>query len=142
MAAKSLPGSEDTTADQLNWLIKEGVEGASHIIFPAANVLQDYDQYDMIVSVPWCGLIDNGVDSGNEVSVHVGEAIQIDSAEIEAGATFTAFGQEVWYNAVTKEYTDTEAEDLYLVGYVILATNTDGIFRFEKVRQVTEGEAT
>lgn len=142
MTLKSLPGSELTRGDHRNWVVKESAgDGANaHIINPAAD--QAYDQLDMIVSVPWCGLADNGVLIAVEVSMHVEEFIQIDTREIETGAVFNAFGQEVWYNTVTKEYTDTEDDGLFLVGYVILPTDATGNFRFEKVRYVTEGEGT
>jgi hypothetical protein len=142
MAAKELPASELTRGDFRNWVAKEvvGGQGVDHILNPAVD--QDYDQYDMCVSLPWCGLIDNGADTGEDVTMYVAEGIQIDSREIEDGATFTLFGQEVWYNATTKEYTDTEDDGLFLVGYVILPTDSEGWFRFEKRRYVVEGEGT
>jgi hypothetical protein len=142
MSAKVLPASELTRDDFRNWIIKESVgnESGSHILVPAAD--QDYTQYDMCVSVPWCGIVDNGVLTGNEFTMHVTGGIQVDTREIADGAAFTTFGQEVWYNTVTKEYTDTEAEGLYLVGYVILPTDDEGCMRFEKRRFVIEGEAS
>lgn len=142
MAAKSLPGSELTNADHRNWIIKESVgnESGAHILVPSAD--QAYSQYDMCVSLPWCGIVDNGVALGYEFTMHVTEGIQIDTDELEAGSVFNTFGQEIWYNPVTKLYTDTEDAGLYLVGYVILITNAAGVMRFEKRRYVIEGEAT
>lgn len=142
MTAKDLPASELTRDDHRNWIIKESVghESGSHIVIPAAD--QAYDQYDMCVSLPWCGIVDNGVAIGGEFTMHVTEGIQVDSREIENGAVFTTFGQEVWYDPTTKLYTDTEADGLDCVGYVILPTDSEGCFRFEKRRYVIEGEAT
>lgn len=141
MTAKVLPGSENTLDDFRNWIIKESVgnESGSHILVPAAD--QAYDQYDMCVSEPWCGIVDNGVAITEEFTMHVTEGIQIDTDEIETGATFTTFGQQVWYNPTTKLYTDTEDADVYLVGYVIIPTNADGVMRFEKRRYVVQGES-
>jgi hypothetical protein len=142
MSAKDLPGSENTADDFRNWIIKESVgnESGAHILVPEAD--QAYDQYDMCVSEPWCGIVDNGVLITAEFTMHVTEGIQIDTKEIEAGAVFTVFGQEVWYNPATKEYTDTEDVDMRLVGYVVLPTDANGVMRFEKRRYVIEGEAT
>lgn len=142
MSAKDLPADELTRDDFRNWIIKESVgnESGSHILVPAAD--QAYTQYDMCVSLPWCGIVDKGVAITNEFTMHVTEGIQIDTREIAEGAVFTAFGQEVWYNPVTKEYTDTEDDDLYLVGYVTIPTDSTGVFRFEKRRYVVEGEGT
>jgi extradiol dioxygenase family protein len=142
MAAKTLPASEQTRGDFRNWVAKEAVghQGVAHIKNPAAD--QDYDQYDMCVSLPWCGLVDNGVDTGDDFSMYVAEGIQIDSREIETGADFDTFGEEVWYNPTTKEYTTVESADVYLVGYVILPVDSEGCFRFEKRRYVVEGEDT
>jgi len=139
MAAKTLPGSENTLDDFRNWIIKESVgnESGSHILNPAAD--QAYQQYDMCVAEPWCGIVDNGVALGAEFTIHVTEGIQIDTDEIETGALFTAFGQDVWYNPITKVYSDTESGDVYLVGYVIIPTNADGVMRFEKRRYVVQG---
>ncbi|GAG85560.1 unnamed protein product, partial [marine sediment metagenome] len=114
-----------------------GNESGSHILNPAAD--QAYDQYDMCVALPWCGIVDNGVAIGLEFTMHVTEGIQVDTDELETGAAFTVFGQDVWYNPTTKEYTDTESGDVYLVGYVIIPTNADGVMRFEKRRYVVEG---
>jgi len=144
----ALPANELTRGDFRNWIVKEGPDGAAHLIVPSAD--QAYQQYDMCVSLPWCGIVDpglvgnpsGGVVAGDEFSMHVAEGIQIDSREIEDGAVFNTFGQEVWYNAVTKQYTDTEDEGLYLVGYVVLPTDSYGCFRFEKRRYVVEGEAS
>jgi hypothetical protein len=142
MSYKDLPGREDTLDDFRNWIIKESVgnESGSHILNPAAD--QAYDQYDMIVQLPWCGLADNAVAIGAEVSMHVTEGIQIDTKELAAGASFTAFSQEVWYNPVTKTYIDVEDDGLYLVGSVILPTDADGVMRFEKRRYAVAGVAT
>jgi hypothetical protein len=142
MTAKALPGNELTRDDFRNWIIKESVgnESGSHILNPAAD--QAYDQYDMVVSVPWCGIADAAAILAAEFTMHVTEGIQIDSSQIETGSTFTAFGQEVWYDPTTKEYVDTEDDGLFLVGYVILPTNSSDVFRFEKRRYVVAGEAT
>lgn len=139
---QTIPVSELTRDNFRNWIIKESVgnESGAHILVPEAD--QAYTQYDMCVALPWCGIVDNGVAIGEEFTMHVTEGIQIDTREIEDGATFTTFGQDVWYNPTTKEYTDTEAEGLYLVGYVILPTDASGTMRFEKRRYVVEGEAS
>ena len=137
-----LPASERTRGNHRNWIIKESVgnESGAHILVPEAD--QAYAQYDMCISLPWCGIVDNGVAIGNDFNMHVTEGLQIDSRQIEDEAAFTTFGQEVWYNPVTKLYTDTESEDVYLVGYVILPPDALGCFRFEKRRYVVEGEGT
>ncbi|KKK99744.1 hypothetical protein LCGC14_2629670 [marine sediment metagenome] len=142
MTAKNLPASENTANDFRNWIIKESVgnESGSHIKVPSAD--QAYTQYDMCVSLPWCGIVDNGVAVGDGFNMHVTEGIQADTKQLEAGASFTVFGQEVFYNTVTKLYTDHEDAGLYVVGYVITPTDANGIMRFEKRRYVIEGEAT
>jgi hypothetical protein len=142
MTARSLPATENTVDNFRNWIIKESVgnESGSHILNPAAD--QGYDQYDMVVQLPWCGIADHEADQGDEISMHVTEGIQIDTKEIAAGALFATFGTEVWYDPTTKTYTDTEDAGLYLVGYVILPLNANGEMRFEKRRYVVEGQAT
>lgn len=139
MTVKSLPASENTRADHRCWIIKESVgnESGSHILVPIAD--QDYDQGDMCVSVPWCGIVDNGVLTGYEFTMHVTEGIQIDTDEIEAGSAFTTFGQEVYYNPVTKEFTDSGDVGTYLIGNVIIPTDANGVMRFEKRRYVVAG---
>jgi hypothetical protein len=143
MSAKSLPGSENTAADHRNWVIKESIGNTSnaHIIILAA--LEVYDQYDMAIVLPWCGIVDNVPSAiGQPYTMYVEEGIQIDTDEIESGSVFDTQGQEVWYDPVTKLYSDTEDEGLYLVGYVIIPVNAAGVFRFEKRRYVVEGEAS
>lgn len=142
MAAKTLPGNEYTQDDFRNWVIKESVgnESGAHIIIISAD--QAYTQYDMVVSLPWCGIADKAADTGDSFSLYVSEGIQIDSSQIADGSAFTTQGQEVWYNPATKLYHNTEDEGLYLVGYVMIPTNSNGVFRFEKRRYVVEGEGT
>jgi hypothetical protein len=134
MTAKSLPAREDTSDDHRNWIIKEAGDA---ILVPVAD--QAYDQYDMAVFVPWCGIVTNGVEAGDELTIRVTEGIQIDTDEIEAGSAFTAFGQAVYYNPATKLYTDTGDVGTYLVGYVIIPTDANGVMRFEKRRYVVAG---
>lgn len=147
MAAKALPANENTSTDFRNWIIKESVgnESGAHIDVTAD---QDYTQYDMII-VPhtppesaWCGIMDHGVAEDEDTTMHVTEGIQIDSLQIAPASTFTVFGQQVWYDPITKLYSDTEDAGLWLVGYVIIATNTQGVMRFEKRRYAVPGEAT
>jgi hypothetical protein len=142
MAAKSLPGNENTADDFRNWIIKESVgnESGSHILVPAAD--QAYAQRDMCVAFPWCGIVDNVVEADDEFTMHVTEGIQIDTKELADDAAFTAFGQEVWYDTVNKVYTSVEAAGFYLVGYVIIPTDAGGVMRFEKRRYVTLSDET
>lgn len=101
-------------------------------------------QGDMIVVEPWCGIADETVadDADATVCAIVKEGIRVVSREIATGAAFTAVGQEVWFNPVTQEYTDTEDGGLYLVGYVDEVTDSDGCFAFEKRRYVEVGVGT
>ena len=142
MTAKDLPANENTHADHRNWIIKEsvGTESGAHRRVPSAD--QEYAQYDMCVALPWCGIVDNGVAINLPFWMHVTEGIEIDTSQLEEGAEFTTFGQEVWYNLITKLYTNIEAEDLYMVGYVTIPTDINGVMRFEKRRYVITGEAT
>jgi hypothetical protein len=140
--AKSIPANELTNEDFRNWVIKESVghESGAHIVVPSAD--QAYDQYDMCVAEPWCGIVDRAAANAAELTMLVTEGIQIDTAEIESGSTFANFGDEVWYNTTTKEYSDTDTAGYFLVGYVVLPLNSDSVMRFEKTRYAVESELT
>jgi hypothetical protein len=137
--AQTFPPSEDTVDLYKNFVRKQAP--AEHIRVPFAA---GCTQKDMIVVLPWCGIADETVAAAGtaEVSIHVEGGILVESDEIAAAADFSAVGTEVWFNAVTGEYQDDEEDGLYLVGYVLEPTNTDGVFVFEKRRYVEVGVST
>lgn len=141
----TLPANENSTSGTVNWIIKEK---GDVIIIPAAAVLQAYAQYDFAVfphtpaDTGFCGIILSGVASGVETSIRETEGIQIDTDNLETGALFTTFGQQVWFDPINAVFTDTEDSGLWLVGYVIIPTNANGVMRFEKRRYAIAGEAT
>jgi len=136
MSDVNLPADPDTRADFANFVLEENCDHIP-IVAEAAMTYRD-----MIVMEPWCGIADHTLAIGAAGTLHVKRGILVRSSRIETGTVFALFGQEVWFNAVTGEYIDTEAEDLFLVGYVREAVNADGVFGFEKRRYVIEGEAT
>lgn len=132
-----LPANELTRGNQLNFVRKEA---GDVIRIPSAD--QAYNQYDMAVQLPWCGIVQKGCLISAAYKMRVTEGIQIDTRQIAAGASFATFGGEVWYNTTKKEYTSVEAAGLFLVGYVTIPTNSEGMFRFEKRRYVIESDLT
>lgn len=125
------------------WIIKEA---GDVILVPEAD--QAYNQYDLAIAphIPaesaWCGIVTNGVAAGEEYTMRVTEGIQIDTDDLEDDAVFNTFGQQVWYNPTNKMFGDTEDAGMWLVGYVILPTDSNGFMRFEKRRYAIPGEAT
>lgn len=142
MAAKIIPANDISNTDHRNFVRKESVgqSSGSHITIPLAD--QAYDQYDMCVSLPWCGIVDVGVSAGEPVVIHADEGIQIDTAQVETGSTFGTFGGEVWYNTATKLYADTDQAGYYRVGFVTIVLDSKGVFRFEKTRYAIESDLT
>ena len=136
MSDVNLPADPDTRTDFDNFVLEENCD---HIPIVALAVIT---QRDMIVMWPWCGIADQGMAIGAAGTLHVKRGILVRSSRIEAGSVFNLFGQEVWFNTVTREYTNTEADGLFLVGYVREVVNADGRFGFEKRRYVIDGEAT
>lgn len=138
----NLPADETARDTHRNWIVKESVgsESGAHILVPEAS--KAVNQYDMYISLPWCGIVDYGVSEGDEFTMHVTEGIQIDTDEIAGGAGFVSFGQDVWFDPTNNNYNSAEVDGYYLVGYVIIPTNDDGVMRFEKRRYVEIGETT
>lgn len=139
----TLPANENSTSGAVNWIIKER---GDVILIPEAD--QDYAQYDFSViphtpaDTGFCGVVLNGVVTGSPYTIRETEGIQLDTDNLETGALFTVFGQQVWYDPINKVFTDTEDAGLWLVGYVIIPTNAQGVMRFEKRRYAIAGEAT
>ncbi len=136
MSVTNLPASPDTRLDFKNFVLEENCDHLPVTLVAGATYL------DMVVVVPWCGLADKDIAANGDGTLHVKEGILVRTSRIATGAVFNTSGQEVWFDTVTEEYTDTEDAGLYCVGYVREAVNNDGVFGFEKRRYVLEGEAT
>jgi hypothetical protein len=133
------PVTEDTRDEFKNFVKVENQDHKINLPFPAGCTAGD-----MVVVEPWCGIADRTVAAaaGALAELHVREGIRVVSRQIETGAIFDTIGQDVWFNPVTGEYTDTEDDGLYLVGYVDEVTDADGCFAFEKKRYVEIGVGT
>lgn len=95
----------------------------------------DMSQYDFDVVGPWAAVADNDVSAGAEGSFHVEEGIQLQTDNLESGAdTFATANQAVYFNATSKEFSDTLADNYYLVGYVTEVKDSNGVIVFEKLR--------
>ena len=100
----------------------------------------DVVQYEFAIVGPYAGIADDPIASAAVGSWHVEEGIQLQVAEtaMKAGElTFDTPGQEVYFDATTLEFSDTETAGYYFVGNLIEAKAADGHILFEKKRYWT-----
>lgn len=95
----------------------------------------DMSQFDFDVVGPWAAVADADIAAGAEGSYHVEEGIQLQTTTLESGAdTFGTDNQAVYFNATSKEFSDTLTDNYYLVGYVTEVKDSNGMVVFEKLR--------
>ena len=97
-------------------------------------------QYELSIVGPYVGVADAIIASAAVGSWHVEEGIilQVAETEMKTGElTFATPGQEVYFDATTLEFSDTETAGYYLVGYLNTAKDSNGTIRFEKLRYWT-----
>jgi hypothetical protein len=95
----------------------------------------DLAQYEFAIVGPYAAVADEAIASNAVGSLHVEEGIQIQTTDLHATQnTFATVGAPVYWDNATKKFSDTLTEDYYLVGYLLVAKNSDGVIVFEKER--------
>jgi len=129
--ATTIPVSEDTRVAQICYISYEKVD---HLIVPNASGA-DYAQYDFVVASKFCGIADEAIANGASGSIHIEEGIQVQTSDLKTGElTFGTWGQNVYFDATNKKFSDTSTSGYYLVGYLTAVKDTNGMIVFEKTR--------
>jgi hypothetical protein len=109
-------------------------ENVDHIVI-TNDTGADMNQYDFDIVGGWCAVADAAIASTAAGSYHVEEGIQLQTTDLETGAdTFGTDNQAVYFNATTKEFSDTLTDNYYHVGYLIKTKDSGGMIVFEKFR--------
>ncbi len=123
--------SENTIDDKMVFVKKENVD----VINLTNDLGAAINQGDFVVIGPWCGVAMQDIAIGGNGPIHVEAGIQVQADDLVTGEnTFGTEGQEVYFDATEKEFSDTETGGYYLVGYLIGAKDTNGMIEFEKLR--------
>ena len=94
-------------------------------------------QYELAVVGPFAGVADEVIAIDAVGSFHVEEGIQVQASNLtDDEDTFATSGQAVYLDA-SGDFSDTSTEGYYLVGYLLVAKNSDGVIVFEKTRYAT-----
>ena len=98
----------------------------------------DLVQYQFAIVGPYAAVADEAIANGAVGSFHVEEGIQVHTTALHASEhTFGTVGNPVYWDPVTETFSDTAEDGYYLVGYVILTKDSDGVVVFEKARYAT-----
>lgn len=124
-----IPATEDTRADLDCFEIINTNNDTIEVAAPANHAAGDFQIWG-----PYCGIWNSDVLLGAEGSLRVKDGIGVLTSQIAAGAVFATAGQEVWYNPITDQFTDTEAAGLFGVGPLGAEMNADGVIAFYKRR--------
>lgn len=131
----ALPASEDTRNLKVTYVQNEMVD---HLIVPNGSGA-DWSQGDFVIVGPFGGVADKDVADGAIGSIHVEEGIQLHANDLKATEdTFATWGQAVYWDDTTKEFSDTSTAGYYAVGYLTQVKDADGMIIFEKTRYATE----
>lgn len=123
--------SENTIDDKMVFVKKENVD----VINLTNDLGADINQGDFVVIGPWCGVAMQDIEDGASGPIHVEGGIQVQADDLVTGEdTFGTEGQEVYFDATEKEFSDTETGGYYLVGYLVGTKDSDGMIVFEKLR--------
>lgn len=95
----------------------------------------DMAQYEFGVVGPFAAVADEAVASNAVGPYHVEQGLVIQADELtEAEDTFATVGQNVYWNATTRKFSDTLTEGYYHVGNLLTVKDANGVIRFEKRR--------
>jgi predicted RecA/RadA family phage recombinase len=126
-----LPASEDTRDDRMTFVVKENVD----VINLTNDLGAAINQGDFVVIGPWCGVAMQDIAISGNGPVHVEGGIQVQADNLVTSEdTFGTEGQEVYFDASSKKFSDTETGNYYLVGYLVGTKDSNGMITFEKLR--------
>lgn len=92
-------------------------------------------QYEFGVVGPYAAVADEAVASNAVGPYHVEQGLVIQTDELtEAEDTFATIGQNVYWNATTRKFSDTLTVGYYHVGNLLTVKDSGGVIRFEKRR--------
>jgi hypothetical protein len=95
----------------------------------------DMAQYEFGVVGPFAAVADEAVENNAVGPFHIEQGLLIQTDELTTSEdTFATSGQNVYWNATTRKFSDTLTEGYYLVGNLITIKNSAGIIWFEKRR--------
>jgi len=94
-------------------------------------------QYEFAVVGPFAAVADEVIANAAVGSFHVEEGIQVQASNLtDTELTFDTSGQAVYLDG-DGNFSDTETEGHYLVGYLLQVKNSNGVIVFEKTRYAT-----
>lgn len=135
-----LPTSEDTRSKYAVFVEKIDRD---HIVIQN-NSGADFSQGDFVVAgntggasgqEVWCGVCDRDIADGESGTINVEEGILIQADSLKAlEDTFATYGQNVFYDAATGEFSDTSTAGYFKVGLLWAVKSTDGVIKLEKFR--------
>lgn len=99
----------------------------------------DLEQYEFTVIGRYACVADEAIEAGEIGSFHVEEGILCQAEDFVAGeGTFATPNQEVFWDPVTGDFSDTETVDYFLVGQLVTVLDANGVIVFSKYQQATE----
>jgi len=95
------------------------------------------EQYEFAIVGPYAAIADEDIASLASGSYHVEKGIQfqVESDDLKAGElTFGTAWQNVYWDATTGEFSDTETAGYYLIGHLVKIKDSNGMIVVEKYR--------
>lgn len=133
----SLPASENTTTLRQAYVIREYGEGY-HL--PITNGGSAINQGDLVKSGPFFGVADEDIGASTGTgTIHCGTGYRVGAAVTGSSQTFATFGQEVYYDTDGLLYESDDATR-FLVGYVTVVADANGVFEFKGLITVVKGQ--
>lgn len=135
-----LPTSEDTRAKYKVFV--EKVHQDVVVVLNASG--SEIKQGDFVVAgntagasgqKVWCGVARQDIPDGESGAIDVEEGILCQASDLVAAEdAFATYGQNVFYDASTGEFSDTSTAGYWLVGLLYVVKDSDGVIKFEKFR--------
>ena len=133
----ALPASENTTTLRQAYVIREYGEGF-HL--PSPNGGTAVNQGDLVKAGPWFGVADEDIDANTTGTIHCATGFRVGAAVTGSAQTFADFGQAVFYSTADgKLYEADSAGARFVVGYVSVVADANGVFEFKGVDTVSTG---
>lgn len=97
------------------------------------------NQFDFaVIGGVFCGVANLDSEDGEALELTVEDGLQVLTDNIGAALFAGAQAEEVFWNDTTKEFTDTSAVGLFLVGHTITGKDSNGNILFDKLRRPVE----
>lgn len=121
----ALPASENTVGAKQCYIQKEDVDVIT--ITAAADITQG----DFVIAGPWGGVALEDIANGDEGSLQIDDEMEVQTADLKAGEdTFDTFGQKVFFDTATNQFSDTSTAGYYHVGDLLKVKDANAVIVF------------